>query len=114
LTAHDKGNTDWQDELSTSYEKAGDAQVKLGDIDGAIASYRKGLSIAESLVAQDPNNAEWQRYLFVTLVKAGRASKDTTYFRRALNIGLSLQNSGKLFPFDDEILDLVKKLAAGQ
>ncbi|MEP6810082.1 MAG: protein kinase [Chthoniobacterales bacterium] len=55
-------------ELGTAYEKIGEIQGNsyydnLGDTDGAMASYRKSLSIRERLLTANPENAEAQHEL---------------------------------------------------
>jgi hypothetical protein len=112
LAARDPNNTDWQRDLSVSYERVGDLQMKQGDSAGAVASFGKDLGIAEALAARDPNNAEWQRDLIVSLIRLGTASHDKTYLNRALNIGLSLKEAGKLAPADERIVDFLRKAVA--
>ncbi len=55
-------------ELATAYEKVGDIQgntyfSNLGDLDGALASYRKCLTIRQALSKAEPRNPEIQREL---------------------------------------------------
>jgi tetratricopeptide (TPR) repeat protein len=49
----------------------GDVQVAQGDLAGALKSYGAGLAIRETLAAQDPGNAGWQRDLSVSHNKIG-------------------------------------------
>ena len=51
--------------------RLGDLQVPLGDLDGALESYRSGMEIAEALASSDPSNAGWQRDLSVSHNKIG-------------------------------------------
>jgi tetratricopeptide (TPR) repeat protein len=39
----------------------GEELVRRGDLEGAVATYRAALAIAQGLAAGDPANAEWQR-----------------------------------------------------
>jgi tetratricopeptide (TPR) repeat protein len=112
LAARDPANTDWQRDLSVSYEKIGNVQLEQGDLAGALASYRKTLGIAETLAARDPANAEWQRDLIVSLVTLGKTSREKTYLVRALKIAVSLQEAGKLVPADEWMVDDLKKAVA--
>lgn len=62
-----------QSELATAYQKVGDVQgnpydANLGDTAGALQSYRKALSIRESLVARGFNNVENRRALALNYV----------------------------------------------
>jgi tetratricopeptide (TPR) repeat protein len=111
LAARDPGNSDWQRDLSVSYNKVGDVQVQQGDLAGALGSYRKDLAIADTLAARDPNNAEWQRDLIVSLAKMGKVSQDKSYFKRALDVAESLQKSGRLAPADTWMVVELRKLA---
>ena len=71
LTAGDPGNTEWQRDLSVSYNKLGDVAVAQGKLDDAAQAYRDGLAIRNKLAAGDPGNTEWQRDLFVSYIKLG-------------------------------------------
>ena len=65
-----------QRELATAYEKMGDVQggfrsASLGDMAGALASYRKALAIRESLARTDPQNAALLREVIRSHGKLG-------------------------------------------
>jgi non-specific serine/threonine protein kinase/serine/threonine-protein kinase len=65
-----------QRELALAYQRVGDVQgnptnANLGDTAGALASYRKALAIAESLVTAHPNDAEAQRTLALIYQRLG-------------------------------------------
>ena len=66
LTAVDPSNTEWQRDLSVSYERLGDVAAAQGKLDDAARAYRDGLAIRNTLAASDPGNTEWQRDLFVS------------------------------------------------
>ena len=71
LAQQAKGDLSLQRELAAAYEKVGSVQggfraANLGDIRGALASYRKALNIRESIAAAEPGNLEAQRELFRT------------------------------------------------
>ena len=71
LAAQDPGNTEWQRDVSVSYNKIGDVRLEGGDRKGALEIYQKALAIAERLAAQDPGNTEWQRDVSVSYNKIG-------------------------------------------
>lgn len=63
-----------QRELALAYQRVGDVQgnptnANLGDTAGALASYRKALTIGEALVAANPSDAEAQRSVALTYQK---------------------------------------------
>src|SRR5262249_20026478 len=55
-------NALWQDDLSVSYKKLGDALVAQGQLAEALKAYQDGFAIADRLAKADPSNGEWQRY----------------------------------------------------
>ena len=71
LAAQDPSNTEWQRDLSVSFNKIGDVQRARGNLDAALKAYQDSLAIAEKLAAQDPSNTEWQRDLSVSFNKIG-------------------------------------------
>jgi hypothetical protein len=50
-------NASWQRDLSVSYEKIGDVQMRQGGLAGALKSYQDCLAIRERLAKSDPDNA---------------------------------------------------------
>ena len=71
LTALDPGNTQWQRDLSVSYNKLGNVAVAQGKLDDAARAYGDGLAIHKKLAASDPGNTQWQRDLSVSFNKLG-------------------------------------------
>ena len=67
LAARDPANTNWQRDLSVSYNKIGDVQSAQGDLPSALSSYKKGLEIREKLAARDPANTQWKTDLVISL-----------------------------------------------
>jgi eukaryotic-like serine/threonine-protein kinase len=68
------GDPSLQRELATAYEKMADVQgrpntASLGDLQGALATYRKAQAARERLRAADPTNAEIQHDLSSTSLK---------------------------------------------
>ena len=71
LAKEAKGDLSLQRELGAAYEKVGDVQggfrsSNLGDVPGSIASYRKSLTIRQSVVAADPENVAAERELITS------------------------------------------------
>jgi|HubBroStandDraft_1064217.scaffolds.fasta_scaffold08558_4 serine/threonine protein kinase/tetratricopeptide (TPR) repeat protein len=69
LAKEASGDLSLQRELAAAYERVGNVQgnprySNLGDLPGALTSFRKALAIRESLVASDPSNRglEWDLF----------------------------------------------------
>ena len=60
LATSDPGNTQWQGDLSVSYDRLGDVAQAQGQLAEAAQAYRNGLTIARTLVAGDHSNTDWQ------------------------------------------------------
>jgi tetratricopeptide (TPR) repeat protein len=71
LAAADPSNTEWQRDLSVSYDKIGNVLVAQGKLDEALKAYRDSFAIRERLAANDPGNTLWQRDLSVSYHKIG-------------------------------------------
>jgi eukaryotic-like serine/threonine-protein kinase len=71
LLASNPGSTDFQRELSVSFDRIGNVQVAQGDLTGALKSYRDSLAIRERLAQSNPGNAGWQGDLSVSYNKVG-------------------------------------------
>jgi hypothetical protein len=63
---HVGARSNWQRDLSVSYNRIGDVQRAQGDLPSALSSYKQGLEIAQKLAARDPANTDWQRDLSVS------------------------------------------------
>ena len=61
----DPKNTDWQRDLSVSFNKVAGILEAQGERDKALLEYRKSLEIAEKLANSDPKNTDWQTDLVV-------------------------------------------------
>lgn len=109
LVARDPANTEWQRDLSVSYNKIGDVLTAQGDARAALAAYREGLSIREALAARDPANSRWQLDLAVSCAKLGTsaptqsADERRAFLIRAREILLTLKAAGRLMPSQDWI-----------
>ena len=69
LAEQDKTNSDWQRDLSVSYDKVGDVLVAQGKLQEALEAYQQDLAIVKRLAEQDKTNSDWQRDLIVSLYK---------------------------------------------
>jgi hypothetical protein len=95
--ARDPANTVWQGNLSVSHDRIGNVLLAQGDGPGALAAYRKGLTIRETLAAHDPTNTHWQGNLAVShkkigdvLVAQGEEPRALVAYRRGLAIAEAL------------------------
>jgi tetratricopeptide (TPR) repeat protein len=60
LARQDPGNSQWQSDLSSSYEVIGVVLRAQADLNAAKAQYQSSLEIRQKLAKQDPGNSEWQ------------------------------------------------------
>src|SRR5262249_1391586 len=65
LTARDRTNARWQQELAYSYAGIGDVQQAQEDFPLALRSYQQSLAIRAKLAERDPTNVQWQDDLSV-------------------------------------------------
>jgi tetratricopeptide (TPR) repeat protein len=93
LADSDKGNAQWQSNLSFSYNKIGDVLVAESRREEALASYQKSLAIRQQLADSDKGNAQWQRHLSFSydriadmLVAQGQHEKALALYRTSLSI----------------------------
>ena len=81
---------------SAALSVLGDALRETGDLNGATAAYQEALVIRRRLAATQPDHAEWQRDLAVSLDRAGdvaSASGDLTAARNAHTEALSIRRA---------------------
>jgi tetratricopeptide (TPR) repeat protein len=69
--ALDTTDSEWQWNLSISYEKIGDILQAQGHLLAALENYNASLSIRDHLTKLDPSNADWLRDLSVSYNKVG-------------------------------------------
>jgi|GEM_PF-3217791 len=93
----DPENTEWQRDLSISYNKIADVLRDKGKADDALNHYQKSLEIRQNLAKHDPENAEWQRDLSVSYNKIadvlrakGKADDALNHYQKSLEIVLKL------------------------
>ena len=68
---HEPEKSGLQRDLSVTCDRIGDAHAGKGDLDGALASYRRGFEIAEALAQRDAGNHGWQHDLSVSYDRIG-------------------------------------------
>lgn len=84
LADADRGNAEWQRDLSIGYIKLGDvldAEQKRRD---ALSAYKSGLSAAERLPRTGKGNVEWQRDAYVAQERIGDLQMKNGKFQEAL------------------------------
>jgi tetratricopeptide (TPR) repeat protein len=85
LSAAEPENAGWRRDLSVSYEKLGDVQQAMGDLDGALKSFSDDLAIAAALSASDPDNAQRRWDLSISYEKLGDVQQARNDLNGALN-----------------------------
>ena len=100
LTTSDPSNTEWQRDLSVSYDRLGDVAVVQGQLAEAARFYVGGLTVRKTLAARAPSNTQWQRDLSVSYnklgdvaVAQGQLNEAAHAFGAGLAIGKSLAAS---------------------
>jgi tetratricopeptide (TPR) repeat protein len=93
LAQADPNNAEAKRDLSVSYNKLGDVQLRLGATDKALELYQKGLEVRVAVAQADPNNAQAQSDLAYSYRKLGEAYQNArdlgqarTHFERALDV----------------------------
>jgi tetratricopeptide (TPR) repeat protein len=67
LSANDRSNTHWQDELTKTIQRVARALNAQGETDGALAAYRESLDLIRQLAAREPQNESFQSTLASSL-----------------------------------------------
>ena len=93
LAAADPSNTQWQRDLSISYNKIGTIQQAQGKLAEALQSFQSDMTITQKLAAADPSNTQWQTDIVVScwkIANLGEAAGTVAYRRSLLEKGLSI------------------------
>ena len=102
------GDAELQRELASAYQKVGDVQgnpftANLGNPDGSLESYRKGVAILEALPASEANMPQSRAALGQGYEKVGdilwargESADSQASYRRALSIYEDLKTNGEL------------------
>ena len=87
----DRQRPDVRRAISITYGHLADAQVEWGDLAGALESHRQSLQLREALVAEFPDNAEYERnagsaryYMASVLTRLGRWQEALEIFQTIL------------------------------
>jgi tetratricopeptide (TPR) repeat protein len=102
LAEQDESNSAWQQDLSVSYNKVGDALVAQVKLPEALNAYQQGLKIRQILAEQDKSNAGWQRDLSLSydnvgdvLVAQGKFPEALDAYQQSLRIREVLAEQNK-------------------
>jgi len=102
----DPANTQWQRDLSVSWERIGDVRVAQGELPAALEAFEAGMEIRRRLAERDPANTQWQRDVVVSCWKLAslllgdpdRSARGRRLLGDGLAILQSLNESGRLAP----------------
>jgi serine/threonine protein kinase len=91
LSKEASGDTSLQRELAAAYDRVGDllgysGAANLGDVVGALKSYKKALAIRETLAASNPNDASMQSELLNNYFHLSFVLMDAGDFSGALDV----------------------------
>jgi tetratricopeptide (TPR) repeat protein len=118
LTAGDPSNTEWQRDLSVSYNRLGDVAVAQGQLEEAARSYGEALAIAKKLAAGDPSNTAWQRDVWVSywrladLAERQNKAEAKGYWKQAFDVLSGIEKRGfHLSPEDRKYLKILRQKA---
>ena len=107
LAQQEPNNSQFQRDLSVSYIKLGDIELRLGNYYAALAHYDNLLTVRLKLVELDPNNSQFQRDLSVSYIKLGDnelrlGNNDAAlaHYENALTIALKLDPNNSQFQRD--------------
>jgi tetratricopeptide (TPR) repeat protein len=90
----------------------GDLYYDLGQGEKAREAYQSALGIAERLAQAEPERADYQRDLAISLWRVGEAENpaDIKFLKRALAILESLKDDGRLATADEWMIPELKRL----
>ena len=116
LAGAEPDNADYQRDLSVIYNKMGGLDRMLGQ--GALArdSFQKALAVIERLAATEPGRADYQRDLIASYVAISEIGDQdrADHLRKALDIAVGLQESGRMRPADEQMIaEIRKRIDAG-
>jgi hypothetical protein len=106
-------NIDLLEEIASNEQQIGDACVALGDLPGAIASYKNNVALRKVLVERDPGNVERQLLKVIALFKlATTGSEPVANLNEALMILRSLDTAGNLPANNKNWINQIEKVLA--
>jgi len=112
LLARDPNNTEFQRDLSVSYDSLAGLASAAGETGEAARLYQQGLTIAEGLVARDPNNTQFQRDLSISynsLAGLASAAGETEVATSQISAAIEIRSS--LHRREPGRVDLAEELA---
>ena len=87
---------------SLAADTIGDFKLRIGDPAGARSAYLEGLALARQVLAAEPDNAQWQADVVVSLWKVAAATTDRSAkissLQEALGLVDKLESRGRLEP----------------
>lgn len=90
----------------------GDLYRALGQGEQTQEAYLESLEIAERLVEAEPERADYQRDLVISLMRTAEGPEDRERLQRALSILEALRSEGRLAPVDEPMLAELRRLLA--
>ena len=113
LAAGEPGNTQWQRDLSISYDQLGDVAMAQGKLPEAAQAYRESLAIRKTLAADEPGNIRWEHDLTLSYVRVAALAerqKDPrearTYWKQAFDVLSGIDKRGlHLSPQERQVLE---------
>src|SRR5205814_6178272 len=113
-------NTEWQRDLSVSYDRLGNVAVAQGKLDDAARAYGDGLVIRNKLAAGDPSNTAWQRDVWVSYWKLAdlaerrnQTAQARGYWKQAFDVLSAIDKRGLHIPPEArKLLDQLRETAA--
>lgn len=112
LAKAEPDRTDYQRDLSVSFNKMGGLLLQLEKPVAALEFFQRDLKIAERLAKSEPDRADYAVDLAVSLWKVGELEGDAgrAQLEQALGILLGLQNEGRLAPADEPKIQAIRNL----
>ena len=112
LAATEPNRTDYQRDLSVSYERMGDLLKTLGQAEQARQAYQRSLDIRERLTAAEPDRADAAWDLVVSLYKVAQIDEDHNreLLSRALTILRRLYAAGSLYPNQVQAMEQLEEM----
>lgn len=106
------GETRAQHDLSVCLNKLGDLEVQAKDVGAARALFEEDLTIARHLAKAEPQSAEAQRDVIISLVKLAEVSGDRNHWVEASQSADALARSGRMPQSDAWMVEALRKQVA--
>ena len=117
----DSSVSQWQRDLSVSFEKLGDLATAQGNLPEAQRLFGESLRIAQRLAESDPANAAWQRDLWVSYSRMadlseqlGQAAEAKGWWKKSYDTLAGMKQRGlHVSPEDEGFLERLRSKAGG-